>query len=389
MKIARDEIPPLMQAVAQWVREGKITEEKCDAFLMWGLHAVEESAREDTVIDLPLEYIALYREFQKSKEYVPNPDSLLAQAEERENPTSKTVTSPIMKTNKNFLQSFVQLTGQTKSAFERIEFARRGGNETDLDRAVRRAFHYQAREQRHSCGDPVERVLADPQQRLFWNAIGKRLSAGRLNADEQRVMDQYEAVRKDLSVGLAPGDASSLPNSNLGSGLFPVPVSPDVWDLLLAFGAFSDLGVRTMESPYTKFANVTGLPTAVFLTPATQGTVQIPADSTLAGTSFFEASNTIATRVEVSMEWAQDAQLDVANSVLSRLSTGLASRLDWACFSGTGATDQQNGGQTGIFVDTVHSILHRSGRGNLDKSTPPRGFHRDDRYSQSGRPPAI
>jgi HK97 family phage major capsid protein len=258
-----------------------------------------------------------------------------------------------------FLSAFSQLTGPTKRAFESADMSRRGGSESEIARAVRLAFKAQAREIRHSCGDPVERVLADPKQRLLWNAVGRVISEARMSEDEQRVWDELKPVTKDFVPGISTA-------SQPGAMLFPIPVSPDVWDLLLTFGAFRDLGVRPIESAYERFATVTALPSAIFLTPLTQGQVMIPADTSFTGMSMFDASNTVAARLLMSYDLVQDVKTDVANAVLSYLSIALAARLDWAAFSGSGANDQLNGGQIGIFfTQGIRSFVPAPGATNI------------------------
>jgi HK97 family phage major capsid protein len=139
---------------------------------------------------------------------------------------------------------------------------------------------------------------------------------------------------------------------------FPVPVSDDVFNLLLVYGAFRDLGVRQMPNTKTKFAKVTALPASVFITPTATGAGRaIPVDTTLAGDSVSQQCNIVATLIEISLELLEDQKVDLAGVLLPLFVQSLAKCIDFGVFQGTGADDQTSGLQTGIFQDnTVASV---------------------------------
>jgi HK97 family phage major capsid protein len=250
------------------------------------------------------------------------------------------------KTNmrKTFLQDFERLSGPTKAAFDQVELSRRTGDPLTVQRSATAAHSALRAEARHAFGDPIQRALdADPELHAFWNAFGKKLSSApcRLLPREEQAFEKF--VQRDFSAGLAP-------NQPLGNILFDVPVSATVLDLMLTYGAFHDLSVIVVSSPYTRIARVTALPDAVFMTVTTgQGNVTIPADASFSGRYLLAASNTVATRLEVSLDWANDVETDVAYAVLSYLVKGLAKRLDYGAFMGNGNDDQTNGAQIGLF----------------------------------------
>jgi HK97 family phage major capsid protein len=344
MQIAARELKGMTQAVFRMFDGGKITAEKHDDFVEWGmgmLKNVKALIWEDDGVELPPQFIGLYRQFQNTPDYKVDADSLLLEAEKARTSSPYILRTPIStKTkamNTNFLETFSQLTGTTKSAFGGIESARRGGNDGEIAMAVRAAFSALAMEKRASVADPIEKFLTrNPEQRLLWSGIGRRMGGGRATPEEAAIMKTMKAW--------VPGDS-------LGNGMFPVPVSPDVWDLLLTYGAFRDLGVRPMSGQYTKFAKVTGLPDAYVFSPAKQGTGAPPVDTSLAGGSLTEAANTFVTLLQISLAWLDDTKLDVASAVLSRVIPGLAKRVDWCAFQGSGVDDLYNAGQTGVFID--------------------------------------
>jgi HK97 family phage major capsid protein len=236
--------------------------------------------------------------------------------------------------NLNFLNRLSAATGASKSAFEQMETARRSGSDSEMDRAIHKALLTAARERRAAAADAVEAFFRrNPEQRLLWGGIGRHLGGGRPTPEEAAVLKAW-----------VPGDA-------MGAGMFPIPVSPDLFDLLLIYGAFRDLGVREMLGQYTKFAKVTGLPSAVVASPSYQGTYTIPADTTLAGAEISEASNTFAVLLQISLEWLNDVKLDIGSAVISKVVPGLAKAVDFCAFLGTGDDDLTSATQTGIFMD--------------------------------------
>ena len=150
------------------------------------------------------------------------------------------------------------------------------------------------------------------------------------------------------------------PNT-FGALLLPTEMAQDVFDLLLTYGAFRTLGVRSMSGQFTKFAEVTGQPSAVFITPDATSTA-IPTDASFAGTSVTPEANIVGSLVESSLFLLEDAAVDFAALLLEKFSQAIAARLDYACFQGTGADDQTNGAQTGIFVNvSIPSVNAASG----------------------------
>jgi HK97 family phage major capsid protein len=129
-------------------------------------------------------------------------------------------------------------------------------------------------------------------------------------------------------------------------------VFTDVYDLLLTYGAFRFLGARPMPSTKTKFAKVTCLPSAIFITPTATGAGRvIPADTALAGSSVSQETNLVVALIEASQEVLEDEKVDLADLLLRLFVQGIAARIDYACFQGDGTDDTTSGAQTGIFQD--------------------------------------
>ena len=206
---------------------------------------------------------------------------------------------------------------------------------------MHRAFKSLEKERRQAVADPIGAVLADPEQRFYWDTMARFLGGGRISGEQAKLVEEMKALRGTVTKGL---DTTS---EMVG---FPIPVSTDVFNLLLVYGAFRDLGVRPMENTKTKFAKVTALPTAVFITPTATGVARaIPADTTLAGDSLTAQCNLVAALVEISAAVLEDEKVDLSGVLLQLFVQSLAAALDYASFQGDGTDDQTSGLQTGIF----------------------------------------
>lgn len=294
-----------------------------------------------------------------------------------ENPT----TQPQSTMNKNdFSTEFDRLTGTTKGALESIELARRNGSPRELERIMRRAFAAVAQEKQASHGDPIARYFEEnPERRLFWNGIARRLSGTlRAGTPEYKAVESAFGGKTGLEeIAAQSSQARAVSGINLqdnfGAGmLLAIPVADEVYDLLLNYGAYKYLGLRRMVGQYTSYAQATGWPTAVFITPTYQGTTTIPADTTLAGRGIVPAANSIASLITVSREWLGDEKVDLSEVLFSKFVQGTAQRIDYGCFQGNGANDPANGMTTGIFFDpaigTVNSAI---GAGTIAGLTRP------------------
>ena len=242
--------------------------------------------------------------------------------------------------DENFLSDLNEkgLRAISPRSFEGIEIARRRGNQAEIERAVHVSFASDARARRHAFGDPVENYLsADPERRFFWNGL-LRAFVGKMKMDTP----EYRAVKKAVS-GINVQDT-------FGTGLLlAVPVADELFDLVLDTGQFKYLGHRKMVGAYTKFAEVTALPTAVFITPTMQGNTTIPDDAAYSGVQVTPDANTIACIIKASVAWVADEKVDFSNVIVEKITRAVAARIDYGAFQGNGNNDTTNGMTTGIF----------------------------------------
>lgn len=292
------------------------------------------------------------------------------------NPPAQT---PSTMTKSEFSTQFDRLTGATKGMFENLELARRNGTASELERIFRQAVAAVAQEKQASYGNPIARYFeTNPERRFFWNGIARKVGGClRIGTPEYRAVeaafggttDYEEMVRRQVETRAADGFNLQSP---LGSGLLlAVPVADEVYDLLLHYGAYKHLGLRKMVGQYTLFAQATGFPTAVFITPNQQGLATIPTDTTLAGSPLSPVANTIACLILASREWLQDERVDLSEALFSMFIQGLAARIDYGAFQGNGNDDINNGMTTGIFqhpaIQAVGSVKGAGSVGGLQR----------------------
>jgi len=363
MKIAANEAKAFVNAVFALVDAGEISEEMEQDLHKWmdALAPQIKSAgglAEGDSIELPPQFISLWRKCQQSKAYPPNLDTLLLQAEDKGRRLRGNVPAytpfnvkpeTTMQTSSSFLQEFGRLTGPTKRTLETLESLRRGGTDALIDRGVRSAFAALRSERRAALGDPVAKLLdASDERRELWEAIGRKLTRGVVTTEQAGLLQKafVQGVDKVFTPGITPSD-------DFGGGMFlAAAVSEDVLYASYQYGAWKDLGWRILSGARMKYVKITQAAQAVFITPTQQGKVTIPVDVFTAGDQVCELANTIALLVEMSLELVQDGSVVLSEAVLRAISEGHSKAVDYACFQGNGNDDPLNGTQTGIFVDT-------------------------------------
>ncbi len=230
------------------------------------------------------------------------------------------------------------LTGRSgptpKTAFERVESLRRNGTDSELSHAVTQARMATAMERRYAGLDPIERHLDQPGVREFWNALARYLV-------RQPYPEEFQPVFKELDLTpTGPGAVWFLPQA----------LSDEIFSLLPIYGAFNSLGLRKLPKLFTKFPQVTGLPSAVFINSTAVPTA-IPADTASLGTSLLPEANQVASLLPVSLQLYEDAAVDLGSILARYFVQGLSARIDYAAFQGNGVADANNGGITGIMAD--------------------------------------
>jgi len=351
MRITKQEFGSLSRAVFKWCDEGKVPLKQHDEFLEWG-HKALDSFMENPHVTLPVIFQGLYRKFQKSKDYSPDAEAMLLQAEQRANPDEyqppKQDGEPVNEgksiMRQRLLHALDRITGDTKSAFgSSLELGRQGRTESHLQGATcATRFRGQVRE-----SESLRAIMRDPFQRAFWTGFAKALGGGGkgMSADE----------RNAVNLGLLDEEGNGLYQKSLTAGASPgstwmsEDVAKAVFDICPLYGAYKDLRVIQLAQGKTKFVKVTALPTAAWLIPSALQGSTIPADTTLAGSSVSQVCNTLGINIEISMELLADEKVDWGTALLEKIARGVAYGVDWASFAADGTADTTDGAQTGIF----------------------------------------
>lgn len=209
MKIAVREFEPLAKDIFQRTDTGEGTSQTEDEFLAWGNEMLKVAkgcggfAWSDA-IELPPQFIPLYRHYQQTKGYNPDLDSCSHQLEDQTRRlrgnvpahTPFTVKPEIMTTPSPFLQQFDHLTAATKRTFETLQKMRRGGTDALIQRSFGRTVAALRAEERAAFGDPVTRQFDKfPEHRAIWDALIRKI----VRADV--TVEQADLVRKALAPG--------------------------------------------------------------------------------------------------------------------------------------------------------------------------------------------
>ena len=231
-------------------------------------------------------------------------------------------------------------------------------SESEMAAGMQRLSRYQSNLRRDYIQDALDAATSEPWQRAWWRGALKRVTGNAaLLTDEER--DVETQLRSAVVTG-----------SGLGAGAIPEPVAENVFNLLLLYGAFRELGVEPMPSGKSKLAIATGNPDAEFIMPG--ASTQITEDTGLVGSSVAAECPTIASLVPVAGGLLDDVKIDFTRVLLERFTQGLAARLDHACFQGDGTGDAANGGISGIFPN-VSVTTNTAAGGNVSIATLDRG----------------
>jgi HK97 family phage major capsid protein len=273
--------------------------------------------------------------------------------------------------------SMFQILGRKsrRPSFDELESARRELPPESLAGAVNNNDLVLGEQGRAAFGDAIEKALADPAKRVYWNSMFRHLCGQKIppsqlatiKALSDHARRYYNAEGAVINLPTVPKlrGAGSFNSDEIAKGLDTSPTGPgtafflgqemaqDVFDLVLIYGAFRTLGLRKMSYQYTKFAQITALPTAVFIPPSTQTATPIAPDAAFTGASLLPEANYVSTLLPVSIQLYEDNAVDFSRLLLETLAKSIAATVDYACFQGNGNVDPTNGGQIGMFVDNT------------------------------------
>ena len=249
-------------------------------------------------------------------------------------------------TTDDLVSNFENLDKKTKGIFEDLTkqkeaFEGTSGQVSEMQHTFKKLQLQLKNEQRAANGDPIKKMLADPDARLVLNAKIRK-SAGR---------DLTEAQQKALTSGSTPG--STYINDSLDT---------EIYDTLASYGIWSSFDVKTVSTKNNKFLVKTARPTATFIGEG----VTIGEDSAKAGTSVTCEASGIKVVLSVPNELLDDSEVDISADVMNDFLEAISYRMDWACLQADGTADATDGGYTGIFSGGTASV---AGSGNTSVET--------------------
>jgi HK97 family phage major capsid protein len=240
------------------------------------------------------------------------------------------------KTTDELVKNFDNLDSKTKSIFEDItkqknEFEGLTGQVTAIEHSFKKLSLQLKNEQRLAYGDPVKRILADPDKKCLLNAKIRQALGAPLSEDHQ----------KAITSGSAPG--STYINDSLDT---------EIYDTLATYGIWNTFDVKTVSTRNNKFLVKTARPTAGFFGEG----VTITEDTAKAGTSVTAEAKGIKVVLSVPIELLDDSEVDLSEDILGDFLQAISYRMDWACLQADGTNDSTDGEMTGIFAGGTASV---------------------------------
>jgi HK97 family phage major capsid protein len=248
-------------------------------------------------------------------------------------------------TQDTLVEKYDQLHKDTKSAFEELTKIKNASYVSDADflKAIQKLNLQIHRELKMANGDPVQRILQDPEKRSLLNAIVRHQCGG-------------AGMSAELKTALGE-------DSSPGSTLIVDELAGDIYDTLASYGIWNTFGVRRVGTKTTKFPVKTTRATAAYV--LTEGGA-ITEDAAKAGTSVDCTLELIAALLPVSLQLLQDSEFDVTADVLNDFAESHAYRMDWSCLQADGTADATDGGMTGVFYGGTAAV---AASGNVSVQT--------------------
>lgn len=250
------------------------------------------------------------------------------------------------KTTDALVANYDNLDAQTKSIFEDItkqknEFTGLTGQISNIEQSFKKLSLQLRNEQRNAFGNPVQRILADPEKKNLLNAKIRAALGAPLNEGHQKALVS----------------ASGAGATYLRDGL-----DTDIYDTLGTYGIWNTFDVKSVSTLNNKFLVKTARPNALYFGEG----VTITEDTAKAGTSVTCEAKGIKVVLSVPIELLQDSEVDLSNDILTDFLEALAYRMDWSCLQADGTADSADGSMTGIFAGGTASV---AASGNVSVET--------------------
>jgi HK97 family phage major capsid protein len=234
--------------------------------------------------------------------------------------------------NATLLKHYEHLTSETKTAMEEITLLKNAGADlAAIVRSIQKLNKNLGHERRMAFGDPVKSLCADQEKaKLIYAGFAKSL--GVLDKCSKTIRD---IAAKDLDSGNTPG-STYIANAE---------IDREIYDLLLTYGAYRTLNVRTVTTRATELRIKTARAAFKFIDEA----AAVSADTAKAGTKASLIMKKIGGLISVSNELLSDDVTGVVEDILRDFAEAFAYTLDWISFAANGDADDVDGGMTGMF----------------------------------------
>lgn len=247
-------------------------------------------------------------------------------------------------TTDEMVEKYENLDKDTKKAFEELTKLKNDNTSSmeELTLSIKKLNLQMRNEYRMANGDPIQRIIGDPEKKELFNAI----------------------VRNAAGFGMTPAMRTTLgEDSTPGSTMIKDDLAADIYDTLASYGIWSSFDVRRVGTKTTKFPVKTARAAATFI--LTEGG-DITEDTAKAGTSVDLTLEVIAALLPVSKQLLADSEFDVTADVLADFAEAIAFKLDWACTQADGGADATDGNNTGIFGGGATACVAATGNVSVE-----------------------
>lgn len=240
------------------------------------------------------------------------------------------------------------LAPDTKKALDEVTLLKNSFADLGAQmRALQKLQTHLGHERRMAWGDPIHSISRDHDKAaLVMAGLARHLDI--LNHCNKTV----QGVAKDLDGGNAPG-SGYIANAE---------IDREIYDLLLTYGAYRQLNVRTVGTRTTDLRLKTARTAMSFVDEA----ATIGADSTKAGSKANLALKKIGGLISVSNELAEDDITGVLEDIMRDFAESAAYVLDWISFTANGDADSTDGGYNGMFYAGTSRV---AASGNISVET--------------------
>lgn len=256
--------------------------------------------------------------------------------------------STIEEQNATIMKNYEQWSAENKKTLEELTLLKNAqADQAVILRQVQKLNKAVSNERKMAFGDPFAAIARDTDKAaMIMAGIAKALD----------ILDKcgktIQGVAKDLDTANTPG-STYIANAE---------IDREIYDLLLMYGAYRNLNVRTISSKAVDVRIKTARAAFAFVDEA----AAIGADSTKAGSKTTLTPKKIGCLISVSNELMDDDITGMVQDILRDFVEGFAEKVDWISFSADGTADALDGGFTGLFYGGTSRV---AASGNVSVAT--------------------